>query len=131
MEWLSQGWGGGLLAGGGLLCLGGLSLFAVAINTEHCDAMDTVKGLPPGTTRNKRLAVAALFPFAALLLARDVATTSSRCDLLMDQLNSARIKHGSEHHIRISWLTTSLKEMVCAYAPTLSMCKLLGLQSTW
>ena len=60
------------------------------------------------------LVVAASMPFLALLLAVDVATTSSRCDLLMDQLNAARIQHGPQHHIRISWLTTSLKELVRA-----------------
>ena len=50
--------------------------------------------------------------FLPLLLARNIATTSSYCDLLMAELNEARIKHGPVSHHKIRWLETALKQLV-------------------
>ena len=47
----------------------------------------------------------------ALLLARDLASTTSRCDLLRAQLNHADIKHGAEHHQKIDWLFVTLQRL--------------------
>ena len=55
------------------------------------------------------------------LLARDLGSTTSRCDLLRAQLNKADIKHGAEHHQKIDWLFVTLQRLVsvgCSSAAT-------------
>ena len=47
-----------------------------------------------------------------LLMAKDVAYTSTYCDLVMDELNEARAKHGPESHLKIQWLESTLKQLV-------------------
>ena len=47
----------------------------------------------------------------ALLLAKDPASTSSRCDLLMAELNAAGIRLGPEHHGTIDWLECRLRRL--------------------
>ena len=47
----------------------------------------------------------------ALLLAKDLASTSSRCDLLVGELNAARMRHGADAAPRYTWLIDSLKEL--------------------
>ena len=103
MKWLSAGWGGGLLGMGGCMCLFGLGFFVSALNSEACDGADALHNREPGYTRNSIVAMATVPVCLALLLALDLATTSSRCDFLMVELNAARIKHGPEHDGRITW----------------------------
>lgn len=112
MRTLSEGYGPGLLGLGSTCCLFGLAFFCNAINAEMSAASDQSNGNPPGTHRDRTLMLAVAPPFLALLLARDLATTSSYCDLLMDKLNDADIAHGVEHHDKIDWLTITLKRLV-------------------
>jgi hypothetical protein len=112
MGTLSRGYGRGLLAIGCSLVFFGVTFFCHGINVEMNQARDAREGHSPGFTRNRQLAMATFPPFLALLLARDLATTSSRCDLLMDHLNDADIKHGVQHHPKIDWLTVTLQRLV-------------------
>ena len=50
--------------------------------------------------------------FLPVLLAKDVATTSSYCDILMDEINQARQRLGPEANEVITWLESSLKNLV-------------------
>ena len=98
METLSRGWSWGLLGLGGFLGLNGLGWFINVMNPEWTDGMYAMQGNAPATTRNICLIWAAFCAFLPLLLAMDIATTSSRYDLLiMDKLNKARIEHGVAH----------------------------------
>ena len=112
MKRLSAGWGGGLLGMGGSLCLFGLGFFVSALNSEACAGVDALHNREPGHTWNRIFVLGSMPICFALLLALDLATTSSRCDFLMVELNAARIKHGSEHDGQITWLTTSLEKLV-------------------
>ena len=44
-----------------------------------------------------------------LAMMSDVATTSTRCDDLMSELNNMRVKFGKESHENILWLDTALR----------------------
>ena len=114
MERLSSGYGGGLLATIVIFFAVSGFFLTVAINKEHCDGVDALNDLSPGSTRNRYLVAATIPPILVLLFAIDFATTSSQCDLLMDELNAARIEYGPEHYIRVTWLTTSLEKLVSA-----------------
>ena len=52
------------------------------------------------------------FAFLPVLVAQDVATTSSCCDILMAEINEARQRHGPEANDVITWLESSLKNLV-------------------
>lgn len=98
MATLSHGWSSGLLGLSGLMGLLSVALFTMAINLEYTSGLDAVLEKPPGRVASE-FAISALFlAFLPLLLALDLATTSSRCDLLMDTLNQARINHGLAHN---------------------------------
>ena len=58
-----------------------------------------------------RFFISVFFVALALLLARDLASTTSRCDLLRAHLNRADIKHGAEHHQKIDWLFVTLQRL--------------------
>jgi hypothetical protein len=111
MAILSDGWSSGVLGLGGMMGLSALALFSTAINKEYCDGLDTTFDHPPGQNRKTFLFSAVCLAFLPLGLALDLATTSSHCDLLMERLNSARIKHGQAHNERISWLCVSLEKL--------------------
>ena len=53
-----------------------------------------------------------LFTFLPVLATTDVATTSSCCDLLMDEINQARQRLGPEANEVITWLESSLNNLV-------------------
>ena len=52
---------------------------------------------------------AGFFPAAAIVLAIDIAATSTLCDKLMAVLHAVGIKHGPEHHDKIDWLESRLR----------------------
>jgi hypothetical protein len=112
LEQLSDGWSGGLLGMSGFLGVFSLGMFMLAINAEYCAGVDRLTGDAPGTYKHILLFLTGLFGTLALLLAKDLATTSSRCELLIDEINSARMKHGPASYINLSWLIDSLKELV-------------------
>ena len=53
--------------------------------------------------------LAGFFPAAAIVLAIDIAATSTLCDKLMAVLHAVGIKHGPEHHAKIEWLEIRLR----------------------
>lgn len=111
MATLSDGWNLGVLGLGGMMIFSALAVFSMAINKEYCDGLDTTFDHQPGQNRNTFLFSAVFLAFLPLGLALDLATTSSHCDLLMERLNSARIKYGQTHNERISWLYVSLEKL--------------------
>jgi hypothetical protein len=113
MAILSDGWSSGVLGLGGMMGLSAFALFSTAINKEYCDGLDSTFDHPPGQNRNFFLSSAVCLAFLPLGLALDLATTSSHCNLLMERLNAARIKHGQAHNERISWLCVSLEKLNC------------------
>ena len=90
---------------------GALSWFANAVNAEFCDGVDAMLDLPPGTNRHFWFWFAVFWTVISMLMVKDPASTSSRCDLLMAELNAAGIKHGPEHHDTIDWLECRLKRL--------------------
>ena len=104
---LSEGWGAGLLG----LCSFFLSMcvsqLALALSTEWCAGVDHHKpqfAEVLGSARNMIMFFVVLLAFLPLLIAMDLATTSSLCDMLMEELNSAGIRHGVEHDPTIDWI---------------------------
>merc|ERR1711881_815284 len=53
--------------------------------------------------------LAGFFPAAAIVLALDIAATSTHCDKLMAVLHAVGLKHGPEHHVKIEWLESRLR----------------------
>jgi len=114
LELLSEGWGRGLLGFFGM-CWGiALGHFLNAINDAYVSGMDEgmLGGLPDGTWRGVFLTLGVIFSFLPVLVAQDVATTSSCCDILMAEINEARQRHGPEANLVITWLESSLKNLV-------------------
>lgn len=114
MQWLSDGWGGGLQGAFVFFGFVGLALGTLIMNAQWCDGADAFYGLRPGLMRVYSCAAIAFVDSLPLLLARHVAATSSRCGRLIEKLNDARIKAGPDHNDRISWLRQSLKDVVRA-----------------
>eukprot|EP01045_Picozoa_sp_COSAG04_P023988 COSAG04_NODE_2934_length_3374_cov_1.368855_3_plen_376_part_00 len=112
---LSEGWGRGLLGFFGM-CWGiSLGCFLLAINDPYVAGMDEklLGGLmPDGTWRALYLMLSTNYSFLPVLATIDVATTSSCCDLLMDEINQARQRLGPEANEVITWLESSLKNLV-------------------
>ena len=73
--------------------------------------MELVKGLERGFISRFWSSMTVLCVVIALLLAKDLASTSSRCDLLVGELNAARMRHGADAAPRYTWLIDSLKEL--------------------
>ena len=69
------------------------------------------KGLEKGFLTRFWSNMTVLCVVIALLLAKDLASTSSRCDLLVGELNAARMRHGPDAAPRFTWLIDSLKEL--------------------
>eukprot|EP01045_Picozoa_sp_COSAG04_P012751 COSAG04_NODE_871_length_9717_cov_4.356831_8_plen_386_part_00 len=116
IETLSGGWGSGLLGTCGWLVLFALFNFVNAINYEWTSGVDAAQGDAPGTNRHIGLGGVVPLVLLALLLARDLASTTSRCDDLRAQLNHADIKHGAEHHQKIDWLFVTLQRLASQVA---------------
>jgi len=68
--------------------------------------------MPRGFALVFYITLTTLFTALPLLMAKDVAHTSTYCDLVIDELNEARAKHGPESHLKIQWLESTLKQLV-------------------
>ena len=102
-ELLSRGWAGGLAGLGGfcwLLALGAFALALRAVGQHMVAARVQFMAIAAG---------AALLPFP---LAWDIAHTSSFCDLLVDELNEVRIRHGVACDAKITHLEVALGNLV-------------------
>ena len=111
MDELSKSLGPGVLGASSCVFSAALAWFANAVNAEFCDGFDAMSGAPPGFHRHACLGAAIFATVLALLLAKDPASTSSRCDLLMAELNAAGIRLGPEHHGTIDWLECRLRRL--------------------
>ena len=112
LETLSDGWSDGLAGCCGMTGCFALSFFAKAVDPVFCAAMDDALDVPQGTTRYKFLGFTALIGAMPVLLARDLAETSSYCDMVMDELNHARRRFGVNSHERLMWLETTYRQLV-------------------
>ena len=106
---VSEGWGRGLF--GLALSFWGMALgiFANVVNAPYLAAHDSDYG--PDGTLHRYLLIIAIVAAIPVLLAADIAATSSRCDLLSDSLNAVAISHGPECHLRLDYLETRLRRM--------------------
>jgi len=106
---VSEGWGRGLF--GLALSFWGMALgiFANVVNAPYMAAHDSDYG--PGGTLHRYLLIITIMAAIPVLLAADIAATSSRCDLLSDSLNAVAISHGPECHLRLDYLETRLRRM--------------------
>jgi hypothetical protein len=116
LELLSDGWSRGLAGLGTVNWVTALTLFTMAINAPFCDGTDAKfmapLGMPEGTMQVTLIVFVAILIPLPLLMAKDVAYTSTYCDLVMDELNEARTKHGPESHLKIRWLESALEKLV-------------------
>ena len=91
-----------------------LCCFLLAINAPWATGMDaaTVGAEFEGTWRGLMVAFVVACSFVPVLVAQDVATTSSCCDILMAEINQARQRLGPEANEVITWLESSLEKLV-------------------
>ena len=126
MDTLSGAWGSGLVGTSGSLLLVALWEFVNAVNLEWVSGVDAAQGLSPGTLskRHQSLGWSIFWTVLALLLALDLASTTSRCDLLRAQLNHADIKHAQANNAgiidddtskKIDWLLCRLQRVVSTH----------------
>jgi hypothetical protein len=116
MKLLSRGWAGGLVGFGGFFWGMALGLFTSAINLPYHEAMEAANGEVAVTNRHtyktSYMMYTLVFAMLPLLLAKDLANTSTCCDNLMAELNEVRAKYGTESHFKIQCLETTLKQLV-------------------
>jgi len=94
MRLLADGWAPGLLTAVVFFWSWALSHLTLAINTAVMEGQDIYKeqsGIL--RQRNQELLFMTIAVFFPLLIALDVATTSTWCDVLIEQLNTAGIIH--------------------------------------
>ena len=110
MGQLSAGWGMGL-AGFTTLMFGWFgAMFCMFINKPYFAAIAATGA--DSVLRQELIVFMMVFTSCApLLIANDVAQTSSCCDLLLSKLNDLGIKHGEGCHARIDWLETRLRRL--------------------
>ena len=120
MERLSAGFGPGLLGLAAGLLTAALAAFTWAINAEMCDSLDAKAGAPPGFHRSVYFGAAACIALFPLLLASDLAETSSRCDMLVDTLNDAAIEHRAQRG-SILEMISCLRGLVRIHHPSLQL----------
>ena len=73
--------------------------------------------MSPGTARIMMLVQTAFSTALPFLLAMDIAATSTWCDNLMTALNDTRKQYGTESHLKIQCLETTLKQLVRPFPP--------------
>ena len=94
------------------------------LNRTYCENMDLFVNAPAGPTcpvvggpaahgcqARMNVLMSAIFAPVPLLVAANVAATSSRCDLLMDALNATAIVHGESCHLRLDYLIRALSRL--------------------
>ena len=107
---------------GGEDCSGGLRFSGVArlagspiyiLNTPYMylEAHDISSGRDPGSTRNIFMLALILLAMIPVLLAGDIAATSSRCDMLSDSLNAVAVSNDPASHLKVDFLETRLRRM--------------------
>eukprot|EP01052_Picozoa_sp_SAG31_P039248 SAG31_NODE_5405_length_2556_cov_1.432234_2_plen_307_part_00 len=108
MKNFSNGWGSGVIGGSLGVWMIAFAAICNAINTDRSTGIDQHKGSPPNTDKHLNLFVVALVAPLPIFIAFDVAHTTSRCASLIHALNSARMRHGEEYNLRISFLEAAL-----------------------
>ena len=108
---LSQGWGRGLLGFVGFFWGIALACLFICFNGPLLAGFDAIVGVN-GLWRPAMMAMTASCSLVPVLMAKDVATTSSTCDVLMDEINRTRQRLGPEANEVITWLESSLKNLV-------------------
>ena len=109
---LLSAFGNGLAAISGFVGFTALGFFCLALNTSANDIIDQQNGNPSGTQTTVYLVIMAGLLSVPFMVALDIATTSSFCELLLDQLNNVAIDAGPDNSKHISWLETRLRQTV-------------------
>ena len=111
----TDGWGRGLFGGSAFFWGGSLGWFANlhVLNTPYMylEAHDISSGRDPGSTRNIFMLALILLAMIPILLAGDIAATSSRCDMLSDSLNAVAVSNDPASHLKVDFLETRLRRM--------------------
>lgn len=109
---LSVGWGRGLFGVCAFFGTQGVSHLALALSSEWCAGADRNQYPGPfGGWRNNEMLFVAICSLLPLLIAMDLASTSSMCDILMDELNDAGMRHGFENDPKIDWVVRMLSRL--------------------
>jgi hypothetical protein len=112
LQSLSDGWSDGLA---GLIGMSGcfsLSFFVKALDEPWLTGIDEAQGWSTGNQRYAMLGYTAIWGVLPILVAQDLANTSSFCDILMAELNEARKRFGVDSHLKLRWLETTYTQLV-------------------
>ena len=108
---LSKGWRTGLAG----LCIGlwitAFGLIFNILNPAYLQGYDREIGNPPGSLMTTNIKLMSFVTPIPLLICMDVATTSSRCDLLLEATNASAIAYGKECHLDVAYLEDRLRAL--------------------
>lgn len=104
--------GDGLAALSGFATFSALGFFCLAVDTSANDIIDQQHGNPSGTQSARYLVIMTGLLAVPFMVALDIATTSSFCELLLDQLNNVAMDAGPDNSKHIAWLETRLQQTV-------------------
>lgn len=106
---LSKGWSTGLAG----LCAGmwtvAFGLIFNILNPAYLQGYDREYGSAPGTLLRTNLILMSVVTPVPLIICMDVATTSSRCDLLLEATNASAIAYGKECHLEVAYLEDRMR----------------------
>ena len=81
------------------------------LNPVFLQGYDREFGSRPGSLMLLNLQFFCILSSVPLLLMLDVATTSSRCDLLLEATNACAIAYGKECHLDVAYLEERLRAL--------------------
>eukprot|EP01045_Picozoa_sp_COSAG04_P012067 COSAG04_NODE_798_length_10234_cov_8.130735_3_plen_492_part_00 len=111
MDTLSRGWGRGFL---GVTCMAwsaAFFAFCQGVNQPRAAQIAFMRGELNNQSQTMNFVFSGIFALFPLLFLTDVASTSNRCDQLLDELNDLRKKWGPRCNEEITWLETSLMRL--------------------
>ena len=111
LEMLSRGWGQGFLGVILMVWSGAFHAFCQGVNKPRVAQIAYMRGETSNESMYLNFVFSALASVLPLLFLTDVASTSNRCDHLLDELNNMRKIWGPQCNEEITWLETSLMRL--------------------
>lgn len=111
LEILSRGWGQGFLGVILMVWSGAFHAFCQGVNKPRVAQIAYMRGETSNQSMYLNFIFSTLLSVLPLLFLTDVASTSNRCDHLLDELNNLRKIWGPECNEEITWLETSLMRL--------------------
>lgn len=105
---LSRGWGRGFLGIILMVWSGAFFAFCQGVNKPRVAQIAYMRGETGNESHIANFIFSTLLSLLPLLFLTDVASTSNRCDHLLDELNNLRKTFGPRCNEEITWLETSL-----------------------